>query len=133
MKRLKIGLLQPGDIVLTASPTKLGRGIRLSTNGLVSHAMICVQHGSIIDSTSAGVQAPNLQRELFELDEKVFAFRTRSPLRDVQLAQVIDFARSQIGALYSKIEAARSVLAEPKPRNNQQFCSRLVARAYASI
>jgi hypothetical protein len=133
MKRINVDLLQLGDIVLTASPTKLGRGIRISTKSLVSHAMICVQHSSIIDSTSVGVQARNLQRELFELDEKVFAFRVRSPLSDVQLAQVIDFARSQIGARYSRIEAARSVLGGPKPRNNQQFCSRLVARAYASI
>ncbi len=133
MKRLKIDRLQPGDIVLTARPTKLGRGIRMSTKGVVSHAMICVQHGSIIDSTSVGVHARNLQRELFELDEKVYAFRVRSPLSDVQLAQLIEFARSQIGARYSKAEAARSVLGGPKPRNNRQFCSRLVARAYASI
>jgi hypothetical protein len=133
MKRIKLDLLQPGDIVLTASPSKLGKTIRMSTGGRVSHAMICVQHGSIIDSTSAGVHARNLQRELFERDEEVFAFRVRNPLSDAQLAGVIDFARSQIGTRYSKIEAARSVLGGPKPRNDQLFCSWLVARAYASI
>ncbi len=133
MKRLKIDLIKPGDIILTASATKIGKVIRISTNGLVSHAMICVQHGSIIDSTSAGVQARNLQREVFGSDEEVFAFRLRDPLSKADLARVIDFARTEIGTRYSTAEAIRSFAGGPKPRTAQQFCSRLVARAYASI
>lgn len=133
MKRVRIDLLQPGDVVLTARRSPVGKGIRWSTGGLVSHAMICVQHGSVIDSTSEGVQARNIQRELFGAGEEVFAFRLREPLDEAQVAQVIDFARSEIGARYSNMEAARSVLRGSKPRTKRQFCSRLVARSYASV
>lgn len=42
----------------------------LQHGGIVSHAMICVQHGSFIDSTADGVQARNLQRELFEVTSR---------------------------------------------------------------
>lgn len=133
MKRIKIDKLQAGDIILTASATKTGKLVRFSTGGIVSHAMICVQHGSIIDSTANGVQAWNLQREFFEDDENVFAFRLRDALPPVMIARVVDFARSEIGTRYSKMEAARSVVGGLKPRGEKQFCSRLVARAYASI
>lgn len=132
MKRIKFEHLKPGDIILTASRSKAGMAIRLFTGGMVSHAMIYVQRGSIIDSTSDGVQARNLQRELFEDDEEVFAFRLRDELPPVQIARVVDFARSEIGTRYSMAEA-RSVVVGPKPRNRQEFCSRLIARAYQSI
>lgn len=133
MKRIDIDKLQAGDIILTASRTKTGKAVRLASRGIVSHAMICVQHGSIIDSTADGVQAWNLQREFFSDDEDIFGFRLRDELPPVAMARVVDVARSEIGARYSKTEAARSVLGGPKPRNGRQFCSRLVARAYASV
>ncbi|WP_260923193.1 hypothetical protein [Novosphingobium sp. 9] len=80
MKRINIDALQPGDIVLTASKSAAGKGIRATTLAVVSHAMICVQHGSVIDSTGDGVQARNLQRELFKPFERVYAFRLREQL-----------------------------------------------------
>jgi hypothetical protein len=92
--------------------------------------MICVQHGSFIDSTSSGVQARNLQRELFEDDEKSFHFRLKNPPDRKVLEQIVDYARSEIGARYSISEAARSVAAVRRPRSRRQFCSRLVARVY---
>lgn len=133
MKRIKIDILQVGDIILTASRTKTGKAVRISTRGIVSHAMIVVQHGSVIDSTSAGVQAWSLQRVFFADDEEIFVFRLRSELSPLTMACVVDFARSEIGTRYSIAEAARSVKAVWKPRNRREFCSRLVARAYASV
>lgn len=133
MQRIDIDRLQAGDIILTASQTKTGKLVRIASNGIVSHAMICVQHGSIIDSTADGVQAWNLQREFFREDEAVFIFRLLDPLPPAEMARVIDFARAEIGTRYSKTEAARSVLGGAKPRGNRQFCSRLVARAYGSV
>ncbi len=133
MQRIDVDRLQPGDIILTANRTKAGKLVRVVSKGVVSHAMICVQHGSIIDSTADGVQAWNLQREFFRDDEAVFVFRLRNPLPTVEMARVIDFARAEIGTRYSKSEAARSVLGGTKPRGSQQFCSRLVARAYRSV
>jgi hypothetical protein len=133
MKCIDIDRLQPGDIILTASKSTTGKLVRLASKGDVSHAMICVQHGSIIDSTSEGVQARNLQREFFSDDEQVSAFRLREALPPLEIQKVVDFARSEIGTRYSKIEAARSVAPIGKPRGRRQFCSRLVARAYASV
>lgn len=132
MKRIKFQLLKPGDIILTASRSKVGKAIRISTRGTVSHAMICVQRGSIIDSTSDGVQSRNLQRELFEDDEEFFVFRMKEELPSHQTAKIVDFARSEIGTRYSKAEAARLVVGSSKPRSKREFCSRLVARAYRS-
>lgn len=66
MKRIKIESLQPGDIILTARPGKGSKFIRGATGGMVSHAMICVQQGSFIDSTMDGVQARNIQREFLK-------------------------------------------------------------------
>ncbi|SEB79312.1 Permuted papain-like amidase enzyme, YaeF/YiiX, C92 family [Nitratireductor aquibiodomus] len=132
MKRIDFQNLRPGDIILTASRSKTGKAVRFSTRGSVSHAMIYVQQGSIIDSTSDGVQARNLQRELFEDDEDFFAFRLKEALPAQKIAQIVDFARSEIGTRYSKVEAARTVLGGPRSRSRREFCSRLVARAYQS-
>jgi hypothetical protein len=49
MQRIDIDRLRPGDIILTANRTKAGKLVRVASRGIVSHAMICVQHGSIID------------------------------------------------------------------------------------
>ncbi len=131
IRRVKVELLEPGDIVLTATAGKTTKVVRRASKGIVSHAMICVQNGSTIDSTDDGVQAHNIQRELYGPDDYVAVFRLKEPLSETRLGAVIDFARSEIGTRYSKLEAARSVLGGPKPRNRQLFCSRLVARAYA--
>lgn len=130
MKRLQIDSVQPGDILFTARPGKISKTIRAATEGVVSHAMICVQHSSFIDSTSDGVQARNLQRELFEDDEQAFHFRLKNPPRREVMEQIIDYARAEVGARYSISEAARSVAAVRRPRSRRQFCSRLVARVY---
>ncbi len=130
MKRIQIDSVQPRDILFTARPGKISKTIRVATDGVVSHAMICVQYSSFIDSTSDGVQARNLQREFFEDDEQAFHFRLKKPPGRHVLEQVIDYARAEVGARYSIGEAARSVAAVCKPRSRRQFCSRLVARVY---
>jgi hypothetical protein len=132
MRRIKVELLRPGDIVLTADSGKTSKLVRRASKGAVSHAMICVQHGSIIDSTGIGVQAHNIQRELYHDDARILVLRLREQPSDARLGTVVDFARSEIGTRYSKAEAIRSVLPARKPRTAQQFCSRLIARAYAS-
>ncbi|MCQ4632659.1 hypothetical protein GB927_021640 [Shinella sp. CPCC 100929] len=80
-----------------------------------------------------GVQARNIQREFFEDDEKVSAFRLKTPLPAHVIAQVADYARSQIGTRYSLPEAVALVTGGPKLRTKRLFCSRLVARAYQSV
>ncbi|GGN43489.1 hypothetical protein GCM10011349_07640 [Novosphingobium indicum] len=106
--------------------------MRRATKGEVSHAMICVQYGATIDSTDAGVQASNIQRELYGAEDTVIVLRLREPPDQLALQAIVEFARSEIGTRYSQIEAARTVTGGPKPRSKQMFCSRLVARAYAA-
>lgn len=130
--RVKVESLLPGDIVLTATTGKVSKVVRRASRGAVSHAMICVQNGSTIDSTDDGVQAANIQRELYEAGDTVFVLRLREPLSEAHLQSVTNFARSEVGTRYSKAEAVRTVLGGPKPRTKQMFCSRLVARAYAA-
>lgn len=130
MRRLVLDNVVPGDILFTARKGKNGKAIRVSTDGIVSHAMICVQHGSFIDSTSDGVQARSLQRELFKDEEKVFHFRLKEELSQEVMGKIIDLARAEIGARYSVLEAIRSVVPTKKPRSKRQFCSRLVARVF---
>jgi hypothetical protein len=130
MKRLQFDAVKPGDIILTARRGFLSRSIRFFTGGDVSHAMICVQFGSCIDSTSIGVQARNLQREFFESDEQAFHFRLKQQPSNEVLQQITDFARSEIGSRYSILEAAGSLVPPSRKGSNKQFCSRLVARAY---
>ncbi|QND60106.1 hypothetical protein [Mesorhizobium huakuii] len=72
----------------------------------------------------------NLQRELFEDNEKVFHFRLKEPIAPEILSNVIDYARAEIGARYSLLEASRLVRGARKPGSKRQFCSRLVARVY---
>lgn len=130
MKRIKIDSVMPGDILFTARPGKISKGIRFTTGGVVSHAMICVAHGSFIDSTSDGVQARNLQRELFADGEQAFHFRLKIPPERQVLAEVIDYARAEIGARYSILEAAKSLSPLRGLSSRKQFCSRLVARVF---
>lgn len=129
---MRVESLRSGDIVLTATSGKVSKVVRRATKGEVSHAMICVQHGSTIDSTDDGVQASNIQRELYEPGDTVCVLRLHEPLDEVGMQRIVEFARSEIGTRYSKIEAARTVIGGPKPRSRQMFCSRLVARAYAA-
>ena len=131
MKKFDIDKVQPGDILLTARKAATSKGIRLASWGKVSHAMICVQHSSVIDSTSNGVQSQNLQRIFLGDRDGAFVFRMRPGLDSAQLDAVITYARAEIGTRYSLAEATRSVAGVRKPRSARQFCSRLVARSYA--
>lgn len=131
MKRINSDLLRPGDIVLTARKSLVSKGIRLATLGDVSHAMITVTHGSVIDATNIGVHARSIRRELFRDEDRIYAFRARGPLAPETLQQIIAYARSQVAVPYSTREAIRTVAGLTRPRERWQFCSRLVAQAFA--
>ena len=81
--------LEPGDIVLTATPGKVGKVVRRATEDEVSHAMICVQHGSTIDSTDGGVQASHIQRELYGADDTVIVLRLRETPDQLALQTIV--------------------------------------------
>lgn len=124
-----VGLIQPGDVVLTTTPEPMSQTIRKFTGADISHAMICVATSSVIDSTGDGVHARNLGRIILELGCAGHVLRPVKPLSIDQLRSVLSFARASVGTRYTMTGAAKSVLAG-FVAGRRQFCSRLVAQAY---
>jgi len=131
MKRLRASGLARGDIALTTTTSAVSRAIRAGTKSDISHAMICVQHGSVIDATDEGVHARNLQRLFLDDECAVHVLRLGEGLSDEQARAVCQFVRQQVGSEYSVKEALRTALGGSSEWTRKQFCSRLVAQAYA--
>lgn len=119
MKVINMDTLQVGDIVLTTSTQKPSAIIRALSRSDISHAMICVSPGSVIDSTLDRVQARNVQKILYEDDCSIYIMRHKVQLPPPTLKKIVDYARSLIGTPYSFLPG------------DKQYCSRLVATAYA--
>ncbi|SDK21733.1 YiiX/YebB-like N1pC/P60 family cysteine hydrolase [Microbulbifer yueqingensis] len=133
MKRINAEILQPGDIVLTTTTKKDSGLIRKVTRSDISHAMVCVAYGSVIDSTGEGVQARNIQKLFYEDECAIYALRSKAPLSRVQAESIVNYARASTGTRYTKIEAAKSIAPTISEKGSvKQYCSRMVARAYAS-
>ena len=128
--------LQPGDIILTSAPGKASRFIRTATRSQYSHAMLYVASNAAIHSDLAGVHAANLQRLTFSSENKPLVLRLKNPLEQESIRRLCNYARSLIGTQYSIPQAATSALARKQDyirKTNRQFCSRLVAEAYAEV
>ena len=126
--------LRIGDIILTSDRTLLSKGIRKVTSGSFSHAMLYVADHSYIHSDGDGVHSGNTQRRLFMAMGDAAVLRLRNPDTST-LERACIYARTQVGKQYSKTEAVRSrtfrEATEQSEYSNRQFCSRLVAQAYA--
>lgn len=132
MKKIDFSKLQPGDILLTTSHSMESWSVRFGTKSDISHAMLYVASSSVVDSTSDGVHARNLQKIFFEDDCAIQAFRLITPPSPEQIQTVIAYARSVTGTPYALREAVWSASKPQGKGSKKQFCSRLVARAYAS-
>lgn len=130
-KKLNIDVLQKGDIVLTTSLEKLSGWVRTGTRSDISHAMLYVARTSVIDSAGDGVQARNVQRLFYPDECAIYAMRLKNPATPEQINAVVTYARAAVGTPYALPEAAAS-LAKAGRGSRKQFCSRLVARAYAA-
>lgn len=96
--------------------------------------MIYVEMHSVIDATAEGVQARNTQRLFFDDECAVYALRLRRELSAEDAQAICNFARGHVGTQYSTQEALRAGMwGTPRTKTRKQFCSRLVAQAYASI
>jgi len=133
MKNLNETMLQLGDIVLTTAPEFLSKSIRGVTKSDISHAMIYVEAYSLIDSTGEGVHARNTQRTLWEDQCQVHVLRLKGELSDEQLQGIVNYARGLVGTQYSIFDAGRAVIGGRKNKSKKQYCSRLVAQAYACV
>lgn len=130
MKAIDYRPLQPGDILLTTSQEARSWSVRTGTKSDISHAMLYVANSSVIDSTSDGVHARNLQKVFYEDDCAIYAFRPIKPLTVQQIRTIVRYARSVVGTKYAIVDAVRSVTKPKVSGGARQFCSRLVARAY---
>lgn len=132
LKRLNEVVLIPGDIILTTTTAAISKTIRIATQSDISHAMVYVEIRSVIDATGEGVHARNTQRLFFENDCSVHALRLRNSISPSQLSEIVSYMRGQVGTQYSAKEALLTVLGGARTWTKKQFCSRLVAKAFAS-
>jgi hypothetical protein len=132
LKRLNESVLMPGDIILTTTTGMLSKGIRLATQSDISHAMVYVEDRSVIDATGEGVHSRNTQRLIFADECSVHVLRLRTGISRSELDEVVLFMRAHVGVEYSSKEAVMTVLGGLRTWTKKQFCSRLVAQAFAS-
>ncbi|MBS0155117.1 MAG: hypothetical protein JSS38_11015 [Nitrospira sp.] len=133
MKVLLTEKLNVGDLILTTTSSPISQAIRLATKGDISHAMLYVDTCSVVDATLEGVQARNTQRILLENDRAVHVLRLKDKASSQEIISVCDYVRARIGTQYSVKEAIRSGIGGSDTWTRKQFCSRLVAQAYASV
>ncbi|KDE90339.1 hypothetical protein D7Y57_00730 [Stenotrophomonas maltophilia] len=132
MKRIDSSKLRKGDILLTTSTHPKSKAIQAFTKSDISHAMLYVANGSVMDSTGEGVHARNLQRQIYDDNCAIYAYRAKATIDPETMNQIVDYVRSETGAPYATLDAMRSPLKLDREGSAAQFCSRLVARAYAN-
>lgn len=130
---LEANNLLPGDIILTAQDELVSKAVRKATSSQFSHAMLYVADHSCIHSDADGVHSVNTQRELFADEGHAAVFRLRR-LDPSAVERACMYARTQVGKQYSVPEVVKSRFrraGDKLDESNRQFCSRLVAQAYA--
>ncbi|MBH0010994.1 hypothetical protein I6F66_02765 [Pseudoalteromonas sp. NZS100_1] len=127
-------LLKPGDIILSGDKSLSSIGVKISTASRYSHAAIYVG-GTMIEATLKGVFSKNTQRLIFDRESDVIVLRSKQKLTEKSIERVCSYARSKTGSLYALDEAItmRIKSALKVDKSKRQFCSRLVAEAYAFI
>lgn len=129
---IDLSLVEKGDILLTSVAELPSIGVRTITKSEYSHAMLYAGGSSYIHSDLTGVHADNLQRLLLDSPSRAAVMRLRQPNRDEIANEAIMYARRKVGTQYSKREAAGTVVEKLRSGlENRQFCSRLVAQAFA--
>ncbi|WP_049827926.1 YiiX/YebB-like N1pC/P60 family cysteine hydrolase [Pseudomonas sp. URIL14HWK12:I6] len=129
---LDISKLEVGDILLTSVGAIPSVGIRKLIKSDYSHAMLYVGGGSYIHSDLTGVHADNLQRLLLDSPCRATVLRVERLNRSSIVSEVVTYARRKVGTQYSKREAAGVIVKKLRSDlKNRQFCSRLVALAFA--
>jgi hypothetical protein len=131
-KRINVNLLQKGDIILTTSNELQSCVIKKFTNSDISHAMVCVSRSSVMDSTGNGVHARNPEKIFYPNNCSIHILRPKNIISNYKLDQAINYIRDNTGVSYSLSEAISSIF-KIGNGSEKQFCSRLVARAYAYI
>lgn len=133
MKKIDTTKLQKGDIILSTSLDDFSEAVRSATSSDISHAMIYVSDGSVMDSTGEGVQARNIQKIFFPQECALYVYRLKDGLSEPDAKRIIHYVRTETGTPYDGMGAGRSLHNPKSQGGDNQFCSRLVARAYKEI
>lgn len=127
--------LQPGDVILERGTGIHSEMIVKKTKGNFSHAMIYVG-GTIIEATVQGGVYSRVPNRVYVHDlEHLLVLRPKKNLTSKETQDLCTYARNLSGSAYS-IREAIIAGSNHKPEytlTRSQFCSRLVAQAYAKI
>lgn len=103
-----IGLdaLWPGDIIVSTARHPVSYAIRAGTLSAISHAMLYVGDGNVVEAVGDGVREVALGTAI---GDAILAVAYRDPRVDAaKAAQIVAFARSQLGRPYNFGGAARA-------------------------
>lgn len=125
-----------GDILLTTTQSWTAKGIRFVTGSEISHAILYVGNGNVVEAYSKdGVVLRTLAEALSGASLAV-AYRVPKATAQ-QIQSAISFAKNQVGKEYSGWTAAVAGLLSPGttdlvpgPSNQTFICSELVLAAY---
>jgi uncharacterized protein YycO len=90
--------LQPADIVVTTTTAMISRAIRSATASLVSHSMLYVGHGHVVEAVGDGVRRVTLQQALTGATLAVVL--RRESLSPNTATVVIGFVEARTGRRY---------------------------------
>lgn len=130
MIKVDISKLTKGDIILSTSTQLQSKFIKFFTSSDISHAMIYVANGSVMDSTGDGVHARNIDKMFYDNSCALYAYRLKNGISDEKMQTVLAYVRSETGSPYATLGAMASVVLPKIKGGEEQFCSRFVARAY---
>lgn len=99
--------LQPGDIILTSTPTLRSAGIQLMSFAPVSHAAVYVGNGQVVEAVGSGVRVRTLHKLL---EEESIALALRYPdLSDTQAQSVRSMALEKVGRNFNYVGVAMHI------------------------
>jgi uncharacterized protein YycO len=149
---IDLSMVQPADIILTTADSATSAGIRLSTCGVYSHAILALPDGECIQAMpDAGVEQLALN---IALGKSTHATLYRHKwMNEENASYVCHFAKMQKGKKYDFAAAARSGvtsgcggifrhtkqgfivevvhdITQKRKHNNKFFCSELIASAF---
>jgi V8-like Glu-specific endopeptidase len=138
--------LQPGDIIVSTARHPVSYAIRAGTVSAVSHAMLYVGDGRVVEAVGDGVREVELATAI---DDAILAVAYRDPrVDDAAAAQIVGYAREQVGKPYNYagaglagyrllhplrarlIDAIRSATGTGSDDARSFFCSELVFAAF---
>jgi uncharacterized protein YycO len=121
--------LQAGDIIVSTTDSRISRAIRHATASPVSHALLYIGNGEVVEAVREGVVVRSLQEAL---DDASLGVVYRTSMEPEQILTAITTAASHEGANYDYLGAILSPsedLCGVLSSDGRFFCSELVVEA----